>query len=233
MIDINEAVVAKYKNEGKVFEILVNSDNALLLRQGKDIDMNDILAVEKIFSDARKGREASQEEMESVFNTTDVFEIAKKIISKGDVPETTDHRNERFEEKIKKIVYLIHKNAVEPKNHSPIPEETIRDAIESQNVKIDPKRSAEEQMGEIIHKINSIVPMKIEIKKLQVKIPASNAQKAFNVLQTFSKFSKQEWLNDGTFVGEIEIPGGLEEEFYDKLNEITHGDNHVEILETK
>ena len=38
MVDIDKAVVARYKKGNKIFEILVDCDMALALRQNKNID---------------------------------------------------------------------------------------------------------------------------------------------------------------------------------------------------
>ena len=43
------------------------------------------------------------------------------------------------------------------------------------------------------------------------------------IIKSMSKIKDQKWGNDGELITEIEIPGGLSEEFFDKLNSITHG----------
>lgn len=233
MVGVDEAVVAKLKKNGKVFEILVDSDAALAFKEGKDIDIRDILAAENVFSDAKKGFEVSDEDLNQTFGTTYPLEAAKKIIKEGVVPETKEHKQADLEQKRKKIIHLIHRNAVEPKNHNPIPEQRIADAMDSAKVEIDPKKSAEEHLQDVLHKINPIIPIKFEIKELQVKIPVQTAKKAYGILKSLGKMKNEQWTNDGSLLCTIEIPGGMEGEFYDKLNDITHGNNHVEIINTK
>lgn len=57
MVAVDKAVIARLKSSGETFEILVDPDLALDYRGGKEVDMNDILAVKEIFKDAKRGRE--------------------------------------------------------------------------------------------------------------------------------------------------------------------------------
>ena len=44
---------------------------------------------------------------------------------------------------------------------------------------------------------------------------------------------KDEWQNDGSWICQVEIPGGLEEDFYDKLNSLTHGSVETKVINTR
>ena len=83
MVNVDEAVIARLKTHGQNFEILVDCNNAIAIKENKDIDMKDVLAAIKIFTDAKKGLEASEGDMEQVFKTSDVEEVAKQIIKKA------------------------------------------------------------------------------------------------------------------------------------------------------
>ena len=90
MVAVDQAVIARLKAQGQNFEILVDCENALALREGKNVDMKDVLAVVRIFSDAKKGSEASQHIMEQIFQTSDPTEVAKKIIKEGEIHLTLE-----------------------------------------------------------------------------------------------------------------------------------------------
>lgn len=230
MVDVDKAVVAKYKSNGKTFEILVDSNSATDMKNGKKIDVVDVLAAEKIFADASKAREASPTELETVFGTSDVLEVAKKIIMKGDVPQSAQHKKEEQDQKLKKIVYLIHRNAIDSQQDTPIPSERIEDAMRQAKVKIDPAKSAEEQLYDVMHKLRPVIPIRFAVKELQIRVSPQYARKAYGVIKPFGKMVQEEWAGDGALVCVIQIPGGLEDEFYNKLNEVTHGNNQVEII---
>ena len=79
MVGIDKAVIARLSSGSNVFEILVDCDNALKLKEGHSIGLGDVLATDKIFSDAKKGLLASGSNLTKVFATDDVDTIAKEI----------------------------------------------------------------------------------------------------------------------------------------------------------
>jgi len=88
MVSLDEALVARLKKGSKHFEVLVDPDGALAYRMGEDIKLEDILAVESIFEDAKKGEHAAESDIRSKFDTDDVFEIAALIIKHGELQLT-------------------------------------------------------------------------------------------------------------------------------------------------
>jgi ribosome maturation protein SDO1 len=99
MVNVDQAVIAKLKAQGHEFEILVDCNNALALKEGKSVDMHDVLAAMRIFSDAKKGLEASLTAMKQIFGTDDAEEVAKQIIQKGDIQLTQEYREALKENK--------------------------------------------------------------------------------------------------------------------------------------
>ena len=90
MVKMEDAIIARFEHSGHKFEILVDPDLALLVRQGKSIDFESLLANDAVYKDANKGEEASEETIKKVFGTTDLKEIALKIIKDGEVQLTTE-----------------------------------------------------------------------------------------------------------------------------------------------
>jgi len=84
----------------------------------------------------------------------------------------------------------------------------------------------EDQIGQVIEKLRKIIPIKLETKKLSVTIPAIHTGKAYNLVQPYKE--KENWLDNGDLQIIINLPSGLQMEFYDKLNAITHGSSIVE-----
>ncbi len=62
MVNVDEAIIAKYEYCGEHFEILVDPDLAADYRNpdGPDVAIEDLLAVEEIFKDSKKGDKASK-----------------------------------------------------------------------------------------------------------------------------------------------------------------------------
>ncbi|MEK6922804.1 MAG: ribosome assembly factor SBDS [Nanoarchaeota archaeon] len=230
MIDVDKAVMAKLKKEGKIFEILVDCDKALELRKGKSVSMDDILATDEIYKDVKKGEKASEHDLLKLFNTSDPLIISKEIILHGDVQLTREHLAREREEKKRRIINIIHRNAVDPKTGLPHPPQRIENAIIEARVHIDENKKAEDQVEAVLNKIKPIIPIKFEKKRMQVIIPPKYAGQSYHVFKFYGGH-KEEWLNDGSLKVEIELPAGIVDEFFGKLNSICHGE--VESREVK
>jgi ribosome maturation protein SDO1 len=51
------------------------------------------------------------------------------------------------------------------------------------------------------------------------------------VVREFGDIEREEWQYDGAWVAVVRLPAGLQDEFFEKLNEITKGDFESKILE--
>lgn len=63
-----------------------------------------------------------------------------------------------------------------------------------------------------------------------MRIPAKFSGSTYNIIKQYGKVLKENWGNDGSLFLSVEIPGGLQEEFFDKLNSLTHGEVETKIL---
>lgn len=213
---------ARLKKGSDVFEIVIEPETAIAARHGK-ADIKDALRVQKIFSDAKKGMLASEHRMQAVFGTSDPLEVAKKIIADGNIQVTAEYRQKLLEQKKRQVVEFIRRNGVDPRTHAPHPAQRIESAMAEAKVRIDEFKPAEQQVQDVLKALRPILPIKLETKEIELAIPAQYASKCHNILRTFGKILKEEWQNDGSWKGIIEIPGGMEQELYDKLNALTHG----------
>ena len=118
MVTLEDSVIARLEYHGEHFEILVDPDLASDFKRGKEIEVDKILAVEEIFKDARKGDKASEEAMMKAFGSTDPLEAAAIIIKKGQVQLTAKQRRDMQEEKRKKIIAKITREAINPVSYT-------------------------------------------------------------------------------------------------------------------
>ncbi len=44
---------------------------------------------------------------------------------------------------------------------------------------------------------------------------------------------KEEWQKDGSWVVVVEMPGGLEQDFYDAINKVCHGNIESKVIKTR
>ncbi len=230
MISLEDAVIARIKREGEEYEIYVDPYTSRDLKQGKDIDLEEVVATRDVYHDAEKGKKAPDEELNKAFGTTDFEEIVRTIINKGEIQLTTEQKKEMREKKEKQVINWIKRNAMNPQTNQPHTKERIKKAIKKEGYHFDPFKGVKEQAEEVIDKISKQIPISIEKLKVAVKIPPDHAAKASNVLHSYN-IEKEEWKNDGSYMAVIKIPAGFKDELYDKVNKTTHGENEIKILQ--
>ena len=211
-------VVARTKVKGKHYEIRVNLDEALKFKAGKG-DIMSALDCSSIFYDLKKGTKVSDSDMKEAFGTTDFYEAAKQIILKGEVQKNQEFRDAEKEKRIKQVVDLILRMAVD-QHGRPYTEERIRRAISEVHYNIDNK-PAEQQAPLLIEQLKTIIPIKVETKKIELRIPARFTGQIYGIVNEVKE--SEEWLPNGDLQVIINIPAGMQMDFYDKLNNITHG----------
>lgn len=230
MVSLDDAVIARLKQSGHHFEILVDPYSAADLIEGKEVDVNKILAVDSVFKDSKKGTHASEESIEEVFGTTDIESVATKIILKGDIQLTTEQRHKMQENKRKRIVEQIARNAMDPKTKSPHPRARIERAMEETGIHVDPFKPVREQVKTIIDAIREVIPISTEHVRISVKIPPEYTGKAYGLVRKFGRLEREDWQSDGSWIGIIDIPAGMQTDLYDRLNDITKGNVSTKIL---
>ncbi|MBI3334616.1 ribosome assembly factor SBDS [Candidatus Pacearchaeota archaeon] len=221
-------VTARLKVKGKEFEIHVDLDEALKVKAGKG-DIMAALDVPKVYVDIKKGHIAPQNDLVEAFGTTDAYLIAQQIITKGEVQKTQEFRDAERDARIKQVTALIIKNAVD-QHGRPYTEERIKRAMEEAHAFID-MRPAEQQITSIIEKLKTVIPIKLETKRIKLIIPAQYSGQAYGLLKEYKE--SEEWLANGSLQAVIAIPAGMQLDFYDKLNSITHGAVQSEELPEK
>ena len=222
--------LAKLKKGGMNFEVAIDPDLAIELKKGKSIDVRDVVKSEKIFTDVKKGLFAPEGKIKELFNTSDILSVAAIILKEGEIQLTEEYRDKIKEEKRRRIISIINRNGIDPRTKLPHPVQRIENAMEEAKVKIDMFKGAEEQVDDIIKKLRPVLPISVERKRIHLRFPPQYAGKAYSMLSGFGKPDKENWRDDGSFDCEIEIPAGMEPDFYDKLNNATKGNVETKIV---
>lgn len=230
MTSLDNALVAHYDVDGVRFEVYVDKEKAYEYKHGAKNDFGGILVVDEIFKDAKKGERHKNEALEKAFGTADPRKVAEIIIDKGELPLTTDQKRKLTEEKRKKVIAIILREAIDPRTKAPITPVRLENALGQVKVHIDPFKRAEEQVDAVVNVLKPVLPIKFEKIRVAVKIPAQHAQRCFGILKEYG-VKKEEWMKTGALVAVLEIPAGLQPELYNKLNSMTHGDIETKILE--
>jgi ribosome maturation protein SDO1 len=230
MVRTEDAVIARFERDSEKFELLVDPNLAMDLKNGKEINFNELLAIDTIFKDAKKGEEKSEETTKQIFGTNDIKEIATKIISEGEVQLTTAQRKEILEKKRKEVITFIAQNALNPQTNAPHPPARIETAMEEARIHIDLNKNLKEQVEIVVKEIRKKIPISFEKLQIAAKIPATYTGKAQPLIRKY-QLIKEEWQKDGSLVALFEIPAGLKMDLINELNHLTHGAVETKIIE--
>ena len=235
MVSLDDAVIARYDTSGERFEVLVDPKMVWKIRNkedlGEDFDILNYLAIDTVFTDSNKGIRASTESMMKIFNNTDTDKISLDIITKGEIQLTTEQRKEMMENKRKQIVNTISRNAINPKTKTPHPPQRIELAISEAKISIDPFKPVDAQVQLILKKLQPIIPIRFEMIILAIRLSGEDYGKCYGDIKNFGKITKEEWQKDGSWIGLLELPAGMQSDFYDKINSKTKGNAEIKIIE--
>ena len=212
--------VARLRVGSLIFETMVDLDSALKFRRGMPVDISEVIKDNLIWKNIKNGLKHGSEDLKKAFGTDNFEEVVAKIVKKGEIEVTQEHRDAETDRRRKQVVDFLIKNATDSRTNHPFTPDMIENALNQSGAKIENK-AIEGQINEIIEKLRKILPIKIETKKLSIKIPAEHTGRIYGILQEYKE--KETWLNDGSLEVVLNLPIGLQSDFYDKLNSITHG----------
>jgi ribosome maturation protein SDO1 len=230
MVRVEDAIVARYESKGHRFEVLVDQKLVDLLKSGKSVDLSDYMAVDVIFKDSSKGDRASEEVIKEVFGTQDFATVVTEIVKKGQVQLTTEQRRKLLEDKRRQIVEIISRESMNPQSGTPHPPQRIEKAMEEAKVRVDPFKSAEEQVNDVLKAIRVILPIKFEHVKMAIEVPGVEYGKIYAEMARLGQILKEEWKNNGNYSAVVEIPGGVQDQLYDFLNKKTKGNVDIKLI---
>jgi ribosome maturation protein SDO1 len=232
MISLDEAVTARLESHGERFEVLVDPDAALAIRRDEfEGNLEDVIAAEDIFEDASRGDRPPETALEEVFDTTDPLEIIPEVIREGEIQITADQRREMKEQKHKQLVNRIARNAVNPQmDDAPHPPERIESALEETDFRIDPMETVESQVDEALDVLRPVIPIRFDTVTVAVQLPADYAGSGQAKIREFADLEREEWQPDGSWIGVVEFPAGLQNDFYDLVNEASSGEAETQII---
>ena len=234
MISLDDAVVARLETHGLKFEILVDPELADKMRHGDEsIAIEDVVAALYVYENASHGDKSPDEDLQKVFKTTGFEEIAKQIILKGEIHLTTEQRRHLMEEKRRRVIAFIARNAVNPQTGLPHPVTRIELALEEVRINFDPFKSVDDLVKETVKALRPILPIRFEERRIAVRFPMDFASRGYAAVAgaPYATLEKNEWQNDGSWICVVKIPAGMQEEFFNLANHAAKGDAQLKILE--
>ena len=232
MISLEDAVTARLESHGARFEVLIDPDAALEIKRDEfDGELEDVIAAEDVFENASRGDRPAETDLEDVFDTTEPLEIIPEVIKRGEIQITAEQRREMQEQKRKQLINQIARNAVNPQmDDAPHPPERIERALEEAGFRIDPMEPVSEQVDEALEDLRPVIPIRFDEVTMAVQLPADHAGSGQAEVRQYGELEREEWQSDGSWVGVVTFPAGLQNDFYDMVNELTSGEAETRVI---
>ncbi|MEF8775100.1 MAG: ribosome assembly factor SBDS [Haloarculaceae archaeon] len=233
MISLDEAVTARLESHGERFEVLVDPDAALAIKRGEfEDDLEDVIAAEDVFENASRGDRPPENALEDVFGTTDPLEIIPQVIEDGEIQITADQRREMQEQKKKDLINRITRNAVNPQmNDAPHPPDRIESALEETDFRVDPMEPVENQVDDALEALRPVIPIRFDTMTVAAHLPPDHAGSGQAKVREFGDLQREEWQPDGSWIGVVEFPAGMQQDFYELVSEVSSGEAETQIIE--
>jgi ribosome maturation protein SDO1 len=229
MATLDNSITAHMEISGERFEVMVDPDLALAYRLGQKKELNNVLTVEEVFKNFRKGERHTSSALQKAFGTTDVFAIAERIVKNGELALTTDQKRKMLEEKRKQIVAILMRECIDPRTGAPHTQLRLEQSMDAARVHIDGFKDAASQVEDVMKALRPIIPLKVERVRVAVRVPPEHAQRVYGTLKGYG-IQKEEWARDGSLIVVLEMPAGMQGEFYDKINRATAGAAETKIM---
>ncbi len=230
MVKGEDALIARYESKGHRFEVLIDQKLVDLVKSGKSVNVSEYMATDMVFKDSSKGDRASEEVIREVFGTEDFQTVVMEIVKKGQVQLTTEQRRKMLEEKRRQVVEIIARESMNPQSGTPHPPQRIEKAMEEARVRVDPFKSAEEQVNDVLKAIRVLLPIRFEHVKMEIEVPGTEYGKIYAEMAKLGQIQKEDWKDNGNYNAIVEIPAGVQDQLYDFLNKRTKGNVNIKLI---
>jgi conserved hypothetical protein TIGR00291 len=235
MISLEEAVTARLESHGQRFEVLIDPDAALSIKRDEfEDDIEDVIAAEDVFENASRGDRPPETSLQDVFDTTAPLEVIPEVVQQGEIQITADQRREMQERKRKALVNQIVRNAVNPQQgDAPHPPERIERALDQAGFRVDPMEPVQQQVDEALDDLRPVIPIRFDEITVAVQLPADYAGSGQAQIREFGELESEEWQQDGSWVGVVTFPAGMQNDFYDLANEVSSGEAETRVVKNE
>ncbi|KAG5468191.1 hypothetical protein LSCM1_02167 [Leishmania martiniquensis] len=169
--------VVRYSKNGVKLEIACYKNKVVSYRGGTENRLDEVLQVERIFSNVARGYLASEKEIQTVFgrNMTEQ-EAIKYMLDHGELQVAQQERTAEVDEMFKDIAVIISQKCINTKTQYPFPSPVIEQALRSIGAAVKLDQPVKKQALALIHLLtdSNIIP----IARANMKIRCTTTSEA-------------------------------------------------------
>jgi rRNA metabolism SBDS family protein len=180
MVKVDESFILSYKKEGHEFQVLVDYGKLLEFRKNNaKITVYEVLADEDVFSDVKKGFRQSENLIKEIFRGKNEEAVFSEILNKGHCQVPTKYLNKQREKIKTRVVQYIVDSCINPQTNGKFTSSMIENEISKISYGFKGDSDHIHQAEEVIKKLQSKFPIKIDKKTLKISIPAQYVGKFY------------------------------------------------------
>ncbi len=198
MVKVDESFILIYKKEGQEFQVLVDYEKLLQFKKEENIDIYDVLADTSIYVDIKKGLLQSQNLTNEIFAKKTENEILKEILLKGECQIPTSFLNKKRDEIKQKVISYIVESCINPQTNHKFTPSMVESEVNKLKFNFDANKDYIYQAEQVIKKLQSNFPIKVDIKSILLSIPAKFTGKFYGrEFRKLGKITKEYFDNHG------------------------------------
>lgn len=228
-IKLTNVSLVKLKKERKRFEIACYQNKVQDYRKGIEKDVDEVLQIHQVFMNVSKGQVASKEDLQKCFGTTNIDDVIKEIMTKGEIQLSEKERQIMLNKINNEMLTIISAKCVNPASKKRYPPTMIHKALSE--LKFSPvvtkpaKLQALEAIKLLINK--QIIP--IARAKMKVKILITSKENT-ELIARIERLVLSTTANPNAGVN-WEITGLIDPVSYRDLMALCNGNGTLQVLD--
>ncbi|GLB36588.1 putative SBDS protein C-terminal domain [Lyophyllum shimeji] len=174
-IKLTNVSVVRLKKGGKRFEIACYKNKVQEWRTGVETNLDDVLQISNVFVNVSKGEVAKVGDLQKAFGTSDVADVVKEILKKGELQVGEKEREHDLVALRKEIATLVAEKCVDPATQRPYPVGMIEKAMAEAGFSVKQNKTAKSQVSECIKLLQSDSNLPIQRARMRVRVTMPTA----------------------------------------------------------
>ncbi|KAJ6627000.1 SBDS protein C-terminal domain-containing protein [Mycena sp. CBHHK59/15] len=169
-IKLTNVSVVRLKKGGKRFEIACYKNKVQEWRTGVETNLDDVLQISNVFTNVSKGEVSKTNDLQKAFGKTEISEIVKEILKKGEVQVGEKERDHDLSALRKEIATLVAEKCEDPATQRPYAVGMIEKAMAEAGFSVKQNKSAKSQVSECIKQLQSDSTLPIQRSRMRVRV---------------------------------------------------------------
>lgn len=174
IVNYTNVAIVKLKVGKESFELACFKNKIQQYREKIESDINEVLQVREIFTNAIKGDKANKKLLEKTFPNLNKDKIIDLILNKGDLQVSDKERENNLNNLKKDIASIIVEKTYDTKSGKPFTQKSILDAMKEIGVNINNKEDSKKQALKYIKEIQEKNILNIQRKLMKLSFLKKN-----------------------------------------------------------